>query len=461
VARKRWSSATARAEAGPAQSRTCTHSWRISRPRSGRAESGGSAAPSFRPTRRQLRGHGHRASPGSPVNVAPPDTDGDIGPNHSSSRVVNSSTTIFNRTGGIVLGPCHHQGRSGMGFAGQCANTNNGDGHGCRYDRIAGSLESSPSCRFRQPSAPVRTFQCIAVLDDGPTPTGDVTTAISSSTPASTTTQEGRVGRTATTTTYNNLQQRRHVRRWAWSAPSIAPKMLVRPARATPSSCFNVGPRASAAACLASDLDGPTLPPAGSPNFVLGARHQTPLDFFQDARRLHHARAKLDAHGAPRSSPTAALQPAMQTAAPAWCRPGTTPAASTRSPDRLMKPPRVPQLHGSRSAAGVALGHRGHRRRASGFLRAAQPGDPRRRSSSRAPFAPDLGVPLGMSSMAFDGSGQHGDWDLRPRAQRSTRAFSLQPAGSPPIPSERWGQGEGTIVAGPPGSQIGNLSRWG
>src|ERR1043166_5332334 len=41
---------------------------------------------------------------GFTVQSAPPDTDGDIGPNHYV-QIVNSGVTVFNRTGTPVLGP--------------------------------------------------------------------------------------------------------------------------------------------------------------------------------------------------------------------------------------------------------------------------------------------------------------------------------------------------------------------
>src|ERR1041384_3067152 len=66
--------------------------------------------------------------PGFSVAVAPPDTDGDVGPNHYV-QVVNSSVTTFKRPGGIVMGPFTTRPLFANFPAGTaCQNTNDGDG---------------------------------------------------------------------------------------------------------------------------------------------------------------------------------------------------------------------------------------------------------------------------------------------------------------------------------------------
>lgn len=72
--------------------------------------------------------------PGYIVQSAPPDTVGDIGPDHYF-QIVNFSLAIFDRAGEIVLGPVPTRNLWG-GFAGPCAQTNDGDAT-VRYDRVA------------------------------------------------------------------------------------------------------------------------------------------------------------------------------------------------------------------------------------------------------------------------------------------------------------------------------------
>jgi hypothetical protein len=71
---------------------------------------------------------------GFTVQSAPPDTDGDIGPNHYV-QIVNQAFTIFNRQGTPVMGPSNSS-SLWQGFAGACSQTNDGDAT-VRYDRIA------------------------------------------------------------------------------------------------------------------------------------------------------------------------------------------------------------------------------------------------------------------------------------------------------------------------------------
>ncbi|HEX8110888.1 MAG TPA: hypothetical protein VF516_24315, partial [Kofleriaceae bacterium] len=57
--------------------------------------------------------------PGFTVQSAPPDTDGDIGPNHYV-QIVNSGVTIFSRTGAVLMGPVNTN-TLWNGFNGACA----------------------------------------------------------------------------------------------------------------------------------------------------------------------------------------------------------------------------------------------------------------------------------------------------------------------------------------------------
>ncbi|HEX3758148.1 MAG TPA: hypothetical protein VHW23_05560, partial [Kofleriaceae bacterium] len=102
---------------------------------------------------------------GFSVQSAPPDTDGDIGPNHYV-QIVNSGVTVFSRAGAVLLGPVNTN-TFWSGFAGACATTNDGDGV-VRYDRIADRWVIS---QFSVNGGSGPFFQCVAV-STSPDPTG-------------------------------------------------------------------------------------------------------------------------------------------------------------------------------------------------------------------------------------------------------------------------------------------------
>jgi len=66
--------------------------------------------------------------------VAPPDTDGDVGPNHYF-QMINSSFTIFNKTGYVLYGPADNS-TLWEGFTGPWTGTNDGDPI-VMYDHLA------------------------------------------------------------------------------------------------------------------------------------------------------------------------------------------------------------------------------------------------------------------------------------------------------------------------------------
>src|SRR5262245_8224099 len=72
---------------------------------------------------------------GFTVNSAPPDTDGDVGPNHYV-QIVNSDIAVFNKTtGAILFGPVPTN-TLWSGFGGNCEADDDGDGT-VVYDPIA------------------------------------------------------------------------------------------------------------------------------------------------------------------------------------------------------------------------------------------------------------------------------------------------------------------------------------
>jgi hypothetical protein len=94
--------------------------------------------------------------------VLPPDTNGDIGPNHYV-QIVNLSYAVYNRNGNLLLGPLNNN-TIFQGFGGPCETTNNGDPI-VLYDHLADRWLLS------QFAIPDPYYQCIAVSATGD-PTG-------------------------------------------------------------------------------------------------------------------------------------------------------------------------------------------------------------------------------------------------------------------------------------------------
>ena len=100
--------------------------------------------------------------------VLPPDTQGDIGPNHYV-QIVNFSYAIWDRQGNLLLGPANNN-TVWSGFGGPCEQTNNGDPivlYDHQADRWLLSQFSFPNGSSSGPY-----YQCIAISATGD-PTGN------------------------------------------------------------------------------------------------------------------------------------------------------------------------------------------------------------------------------------------------------------------------------------------------
>lgn len=193
------------------------------------------------------------------LGSTPPDPNGDIGPNHYV-QMVNSRFQIFTRAGVSVFGPANIN-TLFAGFGGPCQTENAGDPV-VVYDQLADRWLLS---QFSDSTGPF--FNCVAVSTSGD-PTG----------------------------TYN---------RYAFSAPTFPdyPKYGVWPdgyylttresgggvlgmyaleraemiagnpaARSVRFTVPEVGGGVGPNGLLSADLDGSTLPPPGSPNYLVGSR---------------------------------------------------------------------------------------------------------------------------------------------------------------------------------------------
>jgi hypothetical protein len=98
--------------------------------------------------------------------VLPPDTNGDVGPNHYV-QWVNLSFAIYSKTGSLLYGPAAGN-TLWSGFGGPCQTTNNGDPI-VQYDHLADRWMMSQFAFPNYPSGPF--YQCIAVSQTA-NPTG-------------------------------------------------------------------------------------------------------------------------------------------------------------------------------------------------------------------------------------------------------------------------------------------------
>ena len=191
----------------------------------------------------------------NPNGYYPPDTNGDIGPNHYV-QMVNVSFTVFDRDGEWLYGPVDNSVLWG-GFGGECQLQNDGDPI-VRYDGLADRwVLSQFAVRGEE------TFECVAVSAT-PDPLGPYHRyAFSYGTEFNDYPKLG-VWPDGYFVTYNIYGDD------GFEAVKIC--ALERAAMLTGSpatqQCFD---RPEAWGLLPADVDGPTPPPDGSPNYLIGA----------------------------------------------------------------------------------------------------------------------------------------------------------------------------------------------
>ena len=95
------------------------------------------------------------------TGVLPPDTVGDVGPNHFI-QMVNSAFSIYDKTGNLLAGPTSIN-ALWSGFGGPCETLNNGDPI-VRYDHLADRWLLS---QFALPGGNQGFFECIAISRTG------------------------------------------------------------------------------------------------------------------------------------------------------------------------------------------------------------------------------------------------------------------------------------------------------
>src|SRR5258706_3533121 len=214
-----------------------------------------SAASLAMPTSSSFEGMGAGLSGFSPGGT-PPDTNGDVGPNHYI-QTVNTSVTVFSRTGSVLLGP-ESISTLWSGFGGGCQTNNDGDPV-VKYDKAADRWVVS---QFAVSSTPY--MQCVAVSTTND-PTGSWY----------------RYSYSFGNTNFNDYPK---IGVWpdayyisfnlfngntfsGGEACAFDRASMLTGAAARATQCF--GPKANDGGLLPSDLQGSTLPPGGSPNYFV------------------------------------------------------------------------------------------------------------------------------------------------------------------------------------------------
>ncbi|MDX6711079.1 MAG: hypothetical protein QOH96_2095, partial [Blastocatellia bacterium] len=195
------------------------------------------------------------------VSSAPPDTNGDVGPNHYV-QVVNSDLAIFNKSGTAIYGPVPTN-TLWSGFGGLCQTDNDGDGV-VVYDAIANRWVVS---QFAVSGTTTGYLQCVAV-STGPDPTGTwnrYSFSYGSSFPDY---PKMGVWPDAYYETFNMFNSAGTSFLGARACAYDRAKMIAgQPATQV---CFNPTDAGSVVGgLLPADLDGTIQPPPGAPNYVI------------------------------------------------------------------------------------------------------------------------------------------------------------------------------------------------
>ena len=377
------------------------------------------------------------------VNSAPPDTNGDVGPNHYV-QIVNTDFAVFNKTGTALFGPVPIN-TLWSGFGGGCQTNNDGDPVAI-YDPIANRWVISQFSVTGANGGTVPFLQCVAVSQTAD-PTGSYFRYSFPYTGFNDYPKMG-VWPDGYYTTFNMFNAAGTAFQGAKICAYDRAKMLTGAAAAQ--QCFNTS--TSFGGLLPSDLDGSRLPPAGSPNYVLalGSTANT-LAFWK-----FHVDFTTPANSTFTGPTTLATAAYSEACGGGTCIPqsGTTQQLDSLA-DRLMFRLAYRNFADHEAlvvnhsiTAGSSTGVRWYEvRLANGTPSIFQQGT----------YAPDASFRW-MGSIAMDQTGNMGlgfsvsSSSLHPQIHYTGRLVT-DTAGTMP-------QGEGTILNGP-GSQTANLSRWG
>jgi len=190
------------------------------------------------------------------VNSAPPDTNGDVGPNHYV-QIVNSDFAVFNKAGTVLFGPVPIN-TLWSGFGGGCQANNDGDPV-VLYDPMADRWVISQFSVTTQPF-----LQCVAVSTT-PDPTGQYARYAFQYASFPDYPKMG-VWPDAYYETFNLFNAAGTAFLGTQICAYDRAKMLA--GQAATQQCFTTS--TAFGGLLPSDLDGARLPPAGAPNWIVG-----------------------------------------------------------------------------------------------------------------------------------------------------------------------------------------------
>ncbi len=194
------------------------------------------------------------------VQSAPPDTEGDVGPNHYV-QVVNTDFAIFNKAGSPIFGSVPIN-TLWSGFGGLCQSDSDGDPI-VIYDPIADRWVISQFAVTGANGTSVPFLQCVAVSQSAD-PTGSYNRYSFGYNSFNDYPKMG-VWPDAYYTTFNLFNAAGTAFLGGEVCAYDRTGMLA--GQPATQQCFNVG--TSFGGLLPADLDGAQLPPAGSPNYVL------------------------------------------------------------------------------------------------------------------------------------------------------------------------------------------------
>lgn len=392
------------------------------------------------------------AGMGNILGYNPPDTNGDVGPNHYV-QTVNVNVRVWNKTGTPLTSPVDIN-SLWSGFGGVCETTNEGDPI-VLYDPMADRwLISQFAFDVDGGGNPIAPFyQCVAVSTTAD-PAGTYY-RYSFLSPSSRFNDYGKFGvwpdaYYLSTNEFSAAGSFLGVGAWAMDRTN----MLA--GNAASMQYFHLG--TSYFGLLPSDLDGSTAPPAGAPNpFVEYDDWSSPGNYYLKVMNFHvdWAAPASSTFTSAATIPVAAFDSDLCGYASCMPQPGTSAVVDTLS-DRLMFRLAYRNLGDHQAmvvthTVDVGSDHAGVRwyemRRTTGSWSVYQQGT----------YAPDSSNRW-MPSAAMDGSGNiavgysHGSASIYPGLAYAGR-LSTDPPGA-------LSQGEATLVAGG-GSQTGGGGRWG
>jgi hypothetical protein len=205
-------------------------------------------------------GNGFTGPSGSfTVQSAPPDTNGDVGPNHYV-QTVNTSFAIFNKSGTAVYGPVALN-TLWSGFGGLCQTDNDGDPV-VVYDPIADRWLISQFAVTGANGASTPYLQCVAVSQ-----TADPTGAYYRYSFPYTAFNDYPKAGVWTDAYYFTFNMFTGGTTFAGAKICAYNRSAMLTGAAATQQCFDAG--TSYGGLLPADLDGARQPPAGSPNYVL------------------------------------------------------------------------------------------------------------------------------------------------------------------------------------------------